>query len=274
MHCLLAVSFTCVCLQLAFICWKGPTTIKCCPFQQIKANRKQTRVKLTASKQCIRRSAFGVRRSAFGVRRSAFGVRRSAFGVRRSAFGVRRSAFGVRRSAFGVRRSAFGVRRSAFGVRRSAFGVRRSAFGVRRSAFGVRRSAFCVRRSAFGVLPLPSVMGNKPPKRKRSILVGVSDQSNQHKSHRQCKESFTETGSKYLWRSQSVGKRLRVYKVTNGLLVTASFSLIGGGGEVFYYKPSSISGQDKANLAVTGYPRGQDEAILPAVPLCPMPVFT
>ena len=49
------------------------------PFQQIKANRKQTQVKLTASKQCIRRSAFGVRRSAFGVRRSAFGVRRSAF---------------------------------------------------------------------------------------------------------------------------------------------------------------------------------------------------
>ena len=69
MHCLLAVSFTCVCLRLAFICWKGPTTIKCCPFQQIKANRKQTQVKLTASKQCIRRSAFGVRRSAFGVRR-------------------------------------------------------------------------------------------------------------------------------------------------------------------------------------------------------------
>ena len=58
MHCLLAVSFTCVCLRLAFICWKEPNTIKCCPFQQIKANRKQTRVKLTASKQCIRRSAF------------------------------------------------------------------------------------------------------------------------------------------------------------------------------------------------------------------------
>ena len=58
MHCLLAVSFTCVCLRLAFICWKGPNTIKCCPFQQIKANRKQTQVKLTASKQCIRRSAF------------------------------------------------------------------------------------------------------------------------------------------------------------------------------------------------------------------------
>ena len=67
MHCLLAVSFTCVCLRLAFICWKGPTTIKCCPFQQIKANRKQTQVKLTASKQCIRRSAFCIRRSAFGV---------------------------------------------------------------------------------------------------------------------------------------------------------------------------------------------------------------
>ena len=147
MHCLLffllSVSFTCVCLQLAFICWKGPTTIKCCPFQQIKANRKQTQVKLTASKQCIW-------------------------------------------------------------------------------------------RSAFGVLPLPSVMGNKPPKRKRSIWVGVSDQSNQYKRHRQCKESFTETGSKYLWRSQSVGKRLRVYKVMNGLLVTASFSLIkGGGGRCF-----------------------------------------
>ena len=62
MHCLLAVSFTCVCLRLAFICWKGPNTIKCCPFQQINANRKQTQVKLTASKQCIRRSAFGVQR--------------------------------------------------------------------------------------------------------------------------------------------------------------------------------------------------------------------
>ena len=62
LHCLLAVSFTCVCLRLAFICWKGPNTIKCCPFQQIKANRKQTQVKLTASKQCIRRSAFCVRR--------------------------------------------------------------------------------------------------------------------------------------------------------------------------------------------------------------------
>ena len=58
MHCLLAVSFTCVCLRLAFICWKGPSTMKCCPFQEIKANRKQTQVKVTASKQCIRRSAF------------------------------------------------------------------------------------------------------------------------------------------------------------------------------------------------------------------------
>ena len=57
MHCLLAVSFTCVCLRLAFICWKGPNTIKCCPFQQIKANRKQTL-----------HSAFSVLRSAFGVR--------------------------------------------------------------------------------------------------------------------------------------------------------------------------------------------------------------
>ena len=62
MHCLLAVSFTCVCLRLAFICWKGPHTIKCFPFQQIKADRKQTQVKLTAGKQCIRRSAFCVRR--------------------------------------------------------------------------------------------------------------------------------------------------------------------------------------------------------------------
>ena len=60
MHCLLAVSFICVCLRLAFICWKGSNTIKCCTFQQIKANRKKTQVKLTASKQCIRRSAFGV----------------------------------------------------------------------------------------------------------------------------------------------------------------------------------------------------------------------
>ena len=110
MHCLLSVSFTCVCLRLAFICWKGQHFIVVGPFQQIKANRKQTQVKLTASKQCIRRSAFCVRRSAFGVRRSAFGVRRSAFGVRRSAFGVRRSAFGVRRSAFGVRRFTPAVR--------------------------------------------------------------------------------------------------------------------------------------------------------------------
>ena len=60
MLCLLAVSFTCVCLLLAFICWKGPNTIKCSPFQQIKANHKQTQVKLTASKQCIWRSAFSV----------------------------------------------------------------------------------------------------------------------------------------------------------------------------------------------------------------------
>ena len=60
MHCLLAVSFTCVCLRLAFICWKGQHFILFDPFQQIKANRKQTQVKLTASKQCIRRSAFGV----------------------------------------------------------------------------------------------------------------------------------------------------------------------------------------------------------------------
>ena len=67
MHCLHAISFTCVCLRFAFICWKGPNTMKCCPFQQIKANHKQTQVKLTASKQCIRRSAFGVRRSALGV---------------------------------------------------------------------------------------------------------------------------------------------------------------------------------------------------------------
>ena len=65
MHCLLAVTFTCVCLRLAFICWTGPNTIKCCPFQQIKANCKQAQVKLTASKQCIRRSAFCIRRSAF-----------------------------------------------------------------------------------------------------------------------------------------------------------------------------------------------------------------
>ena len=90
MHCLLAVSFTCVCLRLAFIFWKGPNTIKCCPFQQIKANRKQTQVKLTASKQCIRHSAFGIRHSAFGIRHSAFGVLRPAFGVRRSAFSVQR----------------------------------------------------------------------------------------------------------------------------------------------------------------------------------------
>ena len=73
MHCLLAVSFTCVCLRLAFICWKGPTTIKYCPFQQIKANRKQTQVKLTASKQCIRCSAFCIRRSAFYPCRSPHG---------------------------------------------------------------------------------------------------------------------------------------------------------------------------------------------------------
>ena len=65
MHCLLAVSFSCVCLRLAFICWKGQHFIVVGPFQQIKANRKQTQVKLTASKQCIRRSAFCVRRSAF-----------------------------------------------------------------------------------------------------------------------------------------------------------------------------------------------------------------
>ena len=58
MHCLLAVSFTCVCLRLAFICWKGQYFIVFGPFQQIKANRKQTQVKLIASKQCIRRSAF------------------------------------------------------------------------------------------------------------------------------------------------------------------------------------------------------------------------
>ena len=63
--CLLAVSFTCVCLRLASICWKGQHFIVFGPFQQIKANRKQTQVKLTASKQCIRHSAFGVRRSAF-----------------------------------------------------------------------------------------------------------------------------------------------------------------------------------------------------------------
>ena len=67
MHCLLAVSFPCLCLRLAFICWKGQHFIVVGPFQQIKANRKQTQMKLTASKQCIRRSAFGVRRSAFGV---------------------------------------------------------------------------------------------------------------------------------------------------------------------------------------------------------------
>ena len=83
MHCLLAVRFTCVCLRLAFICWKGQHFIVVGPFQQIKANRKQTQVKLTASKQCIRRSAFCVLRSAFCVQRSAFSVRRSAFGVRR-----------------------------------------------------------------------------------------------------------------------------------------------------------------------------------------------
>ena len=60
MHCLLAVNFTCGCLRLAFICWKGQHFIVFGPFQQIKANRKQTQVKLTASKQCIRRSAFCV----------------------------------------------------------------------------------------------------------------------------------------------------------------------------------------------------------------------
>ena len=65
MHCLLAVSFTCVCLRLAFICWKGQHFIVFGPFQQIKANRKQTQVKLTASKQPFRRSAFCIRRSAF-----------------------------------------------------------------------------------------------------------------------------------------------------------------------------------------------------------------
>ena len=70
MHCLFAVSFTCVCLRLAFICWKGQHLIVVGPFQQIKANRKQTQVKLTASKQCIRRSAFCVRRSAFYPYRS------------------------------------------------------------------------------------------------------------------------------------------------------------------------------------------------------------
>ena len=58
MHCLLAVSFTCVCLRLAFICWKGQHFIVFGPFQQIKANCKQTQVKLSASKQYIRRSAF------------------------------------------------------------------------------------------------------------------------------------------------------------------------------------------------------------------------
>ena len=68
MHCLLAVSFTCVCLRLAFICWTGPNAIKCCPFQQIKANRKQTQVKLTASKQCVRRSAFYPCRKSWGSR--------------------------------------------------------------------------------------------------------------------------------------------------------------------------------------------------------------
>ena len=60
MHCLLAVSFTCVCLRLAFICWKGQHFIVFGPFQPIKANRKQTQEKLTGSNQCIRRSAFGV----------------------------------------------------------------------------------------------------------------------------------------------------------------------------------------------------------------------
>ena len=48
------LSFNHVYLRLVFIYWKGPNTIKYCPFQQIKANRKQTQVKLTASKQCIR----------------------------------------------------------------------------------------------------------------------------------------------------------------------------------------------------------------------------
>ena len=61
-HCLLAASFTCVCLRLAFIRWKGQHFTVFCPFQQIKANPKQTQVKLTASKQCIRRSALGVQR--------------------------------------------------------------------------------------------------------------------------------------------------------------------------------------------------------------------
>ena len=55
MHCLLAVSFACVCLRLAFICWKGQHFIVFGPFQQINASRKQTQVKLTTSKQCIRR---------------------------------------------------------------------------------------------------------------------------------------------------------------------------------------------------------------------------
>ena len=81
MHWLLAVSFTCVCLRLAFICWKGQHFIVFGPFQQIKANRKQTQVKLTASKQSFRRSAFGVLHSAFGVRRSAFYPCRSQTGV-------------------------------------------------------------------------------------------------------------------------------------------------------------------------------------------------
>lgn len=47
-------------LGVSVICWRGQHYLVFGPFQQIKANRKQTQVKLTAGKQCIRRSSFGV----------------------------------------------------------------------------------------------------------------------------------------------------------------------------------------------------------------------
>ena len=47
--------FTCVCLWLAFICWKGEHILYFVPFQQIiKANHKRSWVKLATSKLSVR----------------------------------------------------------------------------------------------------------------------------------------------------------------------------------------------------------------------------
>ena len=61
MHCLFAASFTCVCLRLAFICWKGPNTPKCCPLVYfVFCSRKFT---LAMFQQSIRNSCPNERES-------------------------------------------------------------------------------------------------------------------------------------------------------------------------------------------------------------------